>query len=144
LGLALLGSALAIAIAGVIYLSWLMRGGDGELAMKPVWADLQGLEIREAADPRRGPLLMRRFGTRGYAALGIVGIGEPTECPCTDPPRRAWLILNDHSPGREIHQVVHFREYDLPCGTISRVHAAVPDMDDHVLGYLGRICRPGA
>jgi len=139
----LLGAIMMIpVIAFGTFFYWEMRS-HGALDEIPVRAALIDADNLDRGNPAAGPILWHKPDS-DLVLLGIPGIGAPLEEVANPPaPRRAWLVLNEHSPSRELKQRVGFRRYDLSCAYVEHVRREVPDIDDYALARLEQICHAG-
>jgi hypothetical protein len=139
--LALAGLMLVPMLAFALFFAWTMRS-HGALAEIPVRAALQGVDLLDRGNPATGPLLMREPGGGDLVFLGIPGVGAPiVDADDAPAPTRAWLVLNEHAPDKQIKQRGGFRSYDLSCAYVESLRREVPDMDDYAYARLERICR---
>ena len=121
---------------------WSMRS-HGALDEIPVRAALIDADNLDRGNPVRGPVLWHEPDS-DLVLLGIPGVGAPLEEVANPPaPTRSWLVLNEHSPSKEVKQRIGFRRYDLSCAYVENLRRAVPDIDDYALARLERICRGG-
>lgn len=128
-------------LAFAAFFAWTMRS-HGALSAIPVQAALVDVDLLDRGNPPGAPKLIRQPGGGDLVFLGIPGVGasltEPGNAP---PPTRAWLVLNEHAPDKQVRQRGAFRGYALSCAYVARLGRQVPDMDDYARARLEQICR---
>jgi hypothetical protein len=130
-------AALLTAIGGLLY--WLIYVyPHGELADKPGWAVLQGMD-----DPHSNassPTVLIRKAE--FAVVGFRGIGEMMGGPISGrQPQWSWVLLNEHDVDGEVKQMPKFPSYGLPCSEVARVAHTVTDADAYTIKHLRSMCR---
>jgi hypothetical protein len=139
--LALGALMLAPMLAFAAFFAWTMRS-HGALSEIPVQSALIDVDLLDRGNPPGEPKLMRQPGGGELMFLGIPGVGASlTEAGNAPPPTRAWLVLNEHAPDKQIKQRGAFRGYNLSCTYVEQLRRQVPDMDDYARARLERICR---
>jgi hypothetical protein len=140
--LLLAGIMMIPVIAFGTFFAWEMRS-HGDLGEIPVRAALIDADNLDRGNPAAGPVLWHEPDSN-LVLLGIPGVGAPLEEVANPPaPTRSWLVLNEHSPSKEVKQRIGFRRYDLSCAYVQHLRRAVPDIDDYALARLEQICRGG-
>ena len=132
------------AVAAAIWGGWTLWAGvsnDEELGHGDAWAALQTIEFAERGGQVEQPTI-RRIPHTEYAALSIPGVGQPSGSPYADPvPKRAWVLLNEHSRDRKIRSLPQFSSYRMSCNSLADIRRSVPDVDDYVMAYLKSVCQ---
>ena len=132
-----------ILLGSVIASVWYAFAYDRELSHKAGWSVLQGFEFSERGN-RFVSSRLRRTKDGRYAAVSVLGIGEPEGGP-TDPPQiapsNAWVLLNEHAADETVLVTPQFHSYRISCALVGRLPSAVPDVDSYVLKYLSARCR---
>ncbi len=121
---------------------WLCFTYDPELSHKTGWSVLQAFEF----DDRQKPFVsseLKRTGDGSFAAVSVLGLGEPTDGRTIPPqvrPGKAWVLLNEHAADKTVLIMPKYASYRVSCGTVGRLPNAVPNADVYVLKYLSAIC----
>jgi hypothetical protein len=103
----------------------------GELAEKPFYATLQGVEIGHRADPDRiSVLLVENAAETRYTVLGVPT--EESEYP------RTWVILNATGPDEEV-MFLPKAKFKVACEYVSRLKLQL-QINPTVLEFLMSRC----
>ncbi|MGV3456136.1 hypothetical protein [Sphingomonas sp.] len=116
-------------------------GCQGELAEKPGWSALQGVEFSDRSTSTSGTEIRRL--SDGFVVMAVEGRGNALDGPSGGverQSRRMWILLNEHASDEQVKLMPRFASYNLPCSDVDDVQRSVDDIDAYVVRFLRTIC----